>query len=122
MGISLIDNVSCPTLFIHGENDNLVPPSHSVALFKNCRARKLLITPPGMEHNTNLFTDARFFEDGKQAFLVRKSSSRKETAKDSLMDSSPWFFLCGCPTSRAKQRQESNVMEPQNRTHAEWDP
>mmetsp|Transcript_33725 Transcript_33725/g.62379 ORF Transcript_33725/g.62379 Transcript_33725/m.62379 type:complete len:1515 (-) Transcript_33725:86-4630(-) len=101
--ISLIGNVSCPTLFIHGEKDNLVPPSQSVALFKQCRARKLLITPPSMEHNTNLFSDAsflavpainffglpgyqqdtppqmphRFFEDGRQAFLLRKASKRK---------------------------------------------
>merc|ERR1719414_2538288 len=43
--IALIGNVSCPTLIIHGEKDSLVSPSHSVALFKNCRApRKLLIT------------------------------------------------------------------------------
>merc|ERR1719265_954624 len=102
--ISLIGNVSCPTLFIHGERDSLVPPSHSVALFKQCRARKLLITPPSMEHNTNLFTDAsylavpainffglpgyqqetppsmpsRFYEDGRQQFLLRRFSKRRE--------------------------------------------
>ena len=32
--ISLIGNVSCPTLFIHGEKDSLVPLSQSVSLFK----------------------------------------------------------------------------------------
>merc|ERR1719450_2077017 len=58
--ISLIGNVSCPTLFIHGEKDSLVPLSQSVSLFKQCRARKLLVTPPSMEHNTNLFVDASF--------------------------------------------------------------
>mmetsp|Transcript_16714 Transcript_16714/g.35472 ORF Transcript_16714/g.35472 Transcript_16714/m.35472 type:complete len:413 (+) Transcript_16714:143-1381(+) len=138
--ITLIGNVSCPTLFIHGEKDNLVPPTHSVALFKHCRARKLLITPPGMEHNTNLFTDAqflavpainffglpgyqqeappqmptRFFEDGKQAFLLRKASRRKTQPRreSNAFESSPWFFLCGCPTSRAKQREGAG-MEPQ---------
>lgn len=141
--IALIGNVSCPTLFIHGEKDSLVPPSHSVALFKHCRARKLLITPPGMEHNTNLFTDAqflavpainffglpgyqqesppqmpsRFFEDGRQSFLLRKAARRKNQPRvDSINDSSPWFFLCGCPTSRAKQR-EAPGMEPRH----EWD-
>lgn len=101
--ISLIGNVSCPTLFIHGEKDNLVPPSQSVALFKQCRARKLLITPPSMEHNTNLFSDAsflavpainffglpgyqqdsppqmasRFFEDPRQQWLLEKAAKRK---------------------------------------------
>jgi pimeloyl-ACP methyl ester carboxylesterase len=133
--IALIGNVSCPTLFIHGEKDNLVPPSHSVALFKHCRARKLLITPPGMEHNTNLFTDAqflavpainffglpgyqqesppqmpqRFFDDGRQAFLLRKAARRKLQGKaegaSGGMGANPWFFLCGCPTTRTKPRE-----------------
>lgn len=58
--IQLIRNVSCPTLFIHGEKDNLVPPEQSVALFRQCRARKLLITPPSLEHNTNLWSDASY--------------------------------------------------------------
>mmetsp|Transcript_41686 Transcript_41686/g.107923 ORF Transcript_41686/g.107923 Transcript_41686/m.107923 type:complete len:409 (+) Transcript_41686:26-1252(+) len=148
--IALIGNVSCPTLFIHGEKDSLVPPSHSVALFKNCRARKLLITPPGMEHNTNLFTDAqflavpainffglpgyqqesppqmpsRFFEDGRQAFLFRKASRRKKQQKDTDEPSSnPWFFLCGCPTTRARARGEGPGMETQPpQRQAEWDP
>mmetsp|Transcript_140545 Transcript_140545/g.350354 ORF Transcript_140545/g.350354 Transcript_140545/m.350354 type:complete len:1466 (-) Transcript_140545:49-4446(-) len=56
----IIANVSCSTLFIHGENDGLIPAEHSLRLFKRCRARKLLITPPRMEHNSNLFGDASF--------------------------------------------------------------
>mmetsp|Transcript_46095 Transcript_46095/g.99530 ORF Transcript_46095/g.99530 Transcript_46095/m.99530 type:complete len:415 (-) Transcript_46095:138-1382(-) len=56
----IIANVSCSTLFIHGESDGLVPAEHSLRLFKRCRARKLLITPPKMEHNSNLFGDASF--------------------------------------------------------------
>merc|ERR1719217_787908 len=102
--LSLIGNVSCPTLFIHGERDSLVPPSQSVALFRACRARKLLITPPAMEHNTNLFTDAsylavpainffglpgyqqdtppqmpqRCFEDGRVPFMRRKLALAKQ--------------------------------------------
>jgi len=56
----IIANVSCSTLFIHGENDGLIPADHSLRLFKRCRARKLLITPPKMEHNSNLFGDASF--------------------------------------------------------------
>eukprot|EP00440_Ansanella_granifera_P001155 gb/GFBE01001242.1/.p1 GENE.gb/GFBE01001242.1/~~gb/GFBE01001242.1/.p1 ORF type:complete len:394 (+),score=74.51 gb/GFBE01001242.1/:1-1182(+) len=144
--IALIGNVSCPTLFIHGEKDSLVPPSHSVALFKQCRARKLLITPPGMEHNTNLFTDAqylavpainffglpgyqqesppqmpsRFFEDGRQAFLMRKAARRKQKGIEGTTDSSPWFYLCGCPTSRA--RRDGDGLQPLDRPQCEWDP
>lgn len=56
----IIANVSCSTLFIHGENDGLIPAEHSLRLFKRCRARKLLVTPSKMEHNSNLFGDASF--------------------------------------------------------------
>mmetsp|Transcript_126230 Transcript_126230/g.356992 ORF Transcript_126230/g.356992 Transcript_126230/m.356992 type:complete len:435 (+) Transcript_126230:153-1457(+) len=56
----IIANVSCSTLFIHGECDGLIPAEHSLRLFRRCRARKLLITPPKMEHNSNLFGDASF--------------------------------------------------------------
>lgn len=55
-----IANVSCPTLFIHGEADSLIPPDHSMRLFRRCRARKLLIMPKKMEHNSNLFGDAAY--------------------------------------------------------------
>ena len=56
----IIANVSCSTLFIHGEADGLIPAEHSLRLFKRCRARKLLVTPQKMEHNSNLFGDASF--------------------------------------------------------------
>lgn len=56
----IIANVSCSTLFIHGEADGLIPMDHSLRLFKRCRARKLLVTPSEMEHNSNLFGDASF--------------------------------------------------------------
>lgn len=56
----LISNVSCSTLIIHGEDDSLIPPEHSLQLFQRCRARKLLVTPPTMEHNSNLFENASF--------------------------------------------------------------
>jgi len=58
--LRLIPNVSCPSLFVHGELDVLIPAEHSLRLFNRCRARKLLITPPRMEHNSNLFGDAAF--------------------------------------------------------------
>jgi pimeloyl-ACP methyl ester carboxylesterase len=127
--ISLIGNVSCPTLFIHGERDSLVPPAQSMALFKQCRARKLLVNPPGMEHNTNLFTDASFlavpainffglpgyqqdtppampeqyFSDHRPLFLARMSARRKKNKTENPRPadtSNPFFSLCGCPSSR----------------------
>jgi len=140
--IQLIGNVSCPTLFIHGEKDNMAPPSQSVALFKQCRARKLLITPPSMEHNTNLFTDASFlavpainffglpgyqqeapphmpnmfFEDGRKQFLLRKASKRRQQNNENTVGlaQNPWFILCGCPTTNKGPTNTSRgEMEPQ---------
>merc|ERR1712187_40355 len=147
--LSIIGNVSCPTLFIHGEKDSLIPPSHSVALFKQCCARKLLITPPGMEHNTNLFTDAsflavpainffglpgyqqdsppqvpqRFYEDGRQAFLLRMSAKLKQklSKQENDENTNPWFFLCGCPTIKAQPRK--GIDQPQRECKDyEWEP
>uniref|UniRef100_A0A0G4G930 Serine aminopeptidase S33 domain-containing protein n=1 Tax=Chromera velia CCMP2878 TaxID=1169474 RepID=A0A0G4G930_9ALVE len=57
---SLIANVSCPTLFIHGRGDALIPSSHSEELHRRCRAKKMIVLPEGMEHNSNLFADADF--------------------------------------------------------------
>jgi hypothetical protein len=147
--ISLIGNVSCPTLFIHGEKDSLVPPEQSVALFKQCRARKLLITPPGLEHNTNLWSDASFlavpainffglpgyqqespvtmpshvFEDGHQQFLMRQSSQKKSLGpqKSEESESNPWFLFCGCPTNKARPKTGMIGHEKDSRDH-EWTP
>jgi len=58
--LQLISNVSCSTLIIHGEVDRLIPVEHSLRLFQRCRARKLLVTPPTMDHNSNLFADASY--------------------------------------------------------------
>jgi len=55
-----IGNVSCPALFIHGLEDDVVPPEHSRKLFERCRARKLLVTPEGMRHNSHLFDNPEF--------------------------------------------------------------
>jgi esterase/lipase len=137
--ISLIGNVSCPTLFIHGEKDVFIPPDHSVALFKQCRARKLLITPPSLEHNTNLWSDASFlavpainffglpgyqqdtpvtmpshvFEDGRRRWLMNKSSKRRpkqQSEEKETQGGSPWFLFCGCPTNKARPRTAASDM------------
>jgi len=110
----IIANVSCSTLFIHGECDGLIPAEHSLRLFKRCRARKLLITPPKMEHNSNLFGDASFLAvpaihffgfpgyytstpPRLPAYLFenpeRRARLREQLKEDSTL-SQPW--LCSC--------------------------
>lgn len=110
-----IANVSCPTLFIHGERDGLIPPEHSLRLFKRCRARKLLITPPKMEHNSNLFGDASFLAVPAIHFFgfpgyytsspprlpsylfenpERRRRLREQMREETSLLTQPW--LCGC--------------------------
>lgn len=112
----IIANVSCATLFIHGESDGLLPPEHSLRLFKRCRARKLLITPPKMEHNSNLFGDASFLAVPAIHFFgfpgyytstpprlpthLFETPERRARLRDQMKEAqdvavtSPW--LCGC--------------------------
>merc|ERR1719359_212378 len=107
----IIANVSCPCLFIHGERDGLIPPEHSLRLFKRCRTRKLLITPSKMEHNSNLFGEAAFLAVPAIHFFgfpgyytsspprlpaqlfespERRARTREQATSDSLM-SKPWL-------------------------------
>lgn len=116
----IIANVSCSTLFIHGECDGLIPADHSLRLFKRCRARKLLITPPRMEHNSNLFGDASFlavpaihffgfpgyytsspprlpaslFETPERRARLRDQLKQEGAAGQEPMGPQPW--LCSC--------------------------
>eukprot|EP00930_Biecheleria_cincta_P095543 TRINITY_DN87499_c0_g1_i1.p1 TRINITY_DN87499_c0_g1~~TRINITY_DN87499_c0_g1_i1.p1 ORF type:complete len:460 (+),score=75.36 TRINITY_DN87499_c0_g1_i1:84-1463(+) len=117
----IIANVSCSTLFIHGEADGLIPMDHSLRLFKRCRARKLLVTPSEMEHNSNLFGDASFLAVPAihffgfpgyytptpprlpaSMFETPERRARQQEAKPSPMQESspgrPW--LCDCLAKR----------------------
>mmetsp|Transcript_31609 Transcript_31609/g.57483 ORF Transcript_31609/g.57483 Transcript_31609/m.57483 type:complete len:435 (+) Transcript_31609:87-1391(+) len=118
----IIANVSCSTLFIHGESDSLIPPEHSLRLFKRCRARKLLVTPPKMEHNSNLFGDASFlavpaihffgfpgyytaspprlsahlFEDPQKRARLLKEKARQDTQDPLALTGAKPSWLCDC--------------------------
>merc|ERR1719373_1523659 len=52
--------VRSPLLIIHGEKDNLIPVHHGATLFKAARSRKLLVRPPDMGHNVDLFTNINY--------------------------------------------------------------
>jgi len=60
MNKRMIKHVSSPVLFIHAIADKIVPALHSTRLFEKCPTRKLLVTPDGMDHNSNCFERADF--------------------------------------------------------------
>jgi uncharacterized protein len=46
-----INRIKCPVLFIHGDQDTLIPPSHSSNLFETFSGKKKLVMIPGGSHN-----------------------------------------------------------------------
>lgn len=55
-----MERVQSPTMFVHGRDDKIVSFHHSEELYRKCNVRKLLVTPVGLDHNTNLTADAAF--------------------------------------------------------------
>jgi len=54
----LIKFVKCPTLFIHGKQDEVIPWQHSLDLIKSCKCPAKLVSPDVMKHNLfNLHDD-----------------------------------------------------------------
>lgn len=53
--------IRCPTMIIHGQRDELISCRHGESLFNLLSVRKVFVSPPDMEHNTNLLTNLQFF-------------------------------------------------------------
>lgn len=107
---ALIKNVQCPTLFIHGEKDTLIPATHSLELFRKCRGRKVFITPPRMDHNSNLWMDAQFLAVpainffGLPGFCTdnppKMPAALFEAPHMHRSLGSGFFWLCGAPQTK----------------------
>mmetsp|Transcript_26617 Transcript_26617/g.88290 ORF Transcript_26617/g.88290 Transcript_26617/m.88290 type:complete len:654 (-) Transcript_26617:54-2015(-) len=59
--LELMQRVSSPLLLVHGKLDTVVPWTHGQALYKACTARKRIIVPEKMHHNSNLLAEPSFF-------------------------------------------------------------
>ena len=55
--LELAPKMSSPVLLIHGRADDMIAFRHAEKLYAAISSRKLLISPPGMSHNTNLMND-----------------------------------------------------------------
>lgn len=55
--LEAMKSCAVPVLFLHGEDDKLVPMEHTVRAFRACSAEKKLITVPGAGHGMSYLTD-----------------------------------------------------------------
>lgn len=63
-----------PVLFLHGEEDPLVPMEHTVRNFRACTAEKKLITVPGAGHGMSYLVATEQCQRELKAFLERYST------------------------------------------------
>lgn len=56
-----IRKLSTPVLFVHGQQDHIVSWRHSLYLYEQCVARKVLIAPEKMMHNSCLAENLSWF-------------------------------------------------------------
>eukprot|EP00357_Protocruzia_adherens_P003311 CAMPEP_0115020588 /NCGR_PEP_ID=MMETSP0216-20121206/30266_1 /TAXON_ID=223996 /ORGANISM="Protocruzia adherens, Strain Boccale" /LENGTH=305 /DNA_ID=CAMNT_0002392553 /DNA_START=48 /DNA_END=962 /DNA_ORIENTATION=- len=83
--IDLMEQVSCPTFFVHGQQDTLIPYTHSQELFGLCGGPCELILPQEMDHN-----EFDFFDDLSLPF------SR---------------FLAGCGVAIAPENEKEDFLD-----------
>jgi len=62
--IEMIQDVKCPILIIHGQNDNLIKYYHSTELYNKSKAPCELILPENMDHN-----EFDFFQEFSEPLL-----------------------------------------------------
>ena len=86
VNINIIEKVTSPILFIHGQNDDIVPFQHSIDLSKKCKCPYEIILPEEMDHNEiNIYDD--FLEPlttflQRHSLLMNSDSDRKHLPKE----------------------------------------
>ena len=63
-----------PILFIHGEDDQLVPLKHTTDTFAACRSEKTLITVPKAGHGLSYLLDQDRCQEALKEFLAKHST------------------------------------------------
>jgi hypothetical protein len=59
--IDLASKIESPTLIIHGQQDTLIPLNHSKAIYDALPAKKMMVCPALMGHNTSLLANVGTF-------------------------------------------------------------
>ena len=58
-----------PILFMHGTEDDLIPPAHSEAMYKAARELRAICLVPGAPHAESVLTDPALYREKVWAFL-----------------------------------------------------
>jgi len=71
--ISIIKDLKGPILFIHGENDKMVPAAHSKKMFELAQDPKQMVLLPHAGHNDVQDQDEAIYYEGLKKFLTTLS-------------------------------------------------
>lgn len=107
-----ICHVRSSVMIIHGGKDSVIHSRHGKELFKLCKARKLLVMPPEMGHNDDLFADLNVLVVPMLRFFPLPDYSFEELKVPA------WAFsrsMCADPHAAAYAETEEGV-EVQNAT------
>lgn len=104
--ISIIENVTCPTLFIHGQKDNLISYSHSIELSKKIGGPYEVILPEDMDHNDfNIYED---FLDPISSF-VKRHNILADTEKGNIIFPKEAFDIPDYLKGERELRQKDSI-------------
>ena len=58
-----IKECKVPAIFIHGEDDDFVPPEMSRKVYESCPTKKVFVTVPGAAHGTSYIVNPQRYID-----------------------------------------------------------
>ena len=89
-----ISKVSCPILFIHGKDDNLIPSSHSIEMINQCKSPAKLVSPQKMSHNSFDFVNDVYIHirDFLKVFTVLNSTQKIDDTDENINDNNTIDF------------------------------
>ena len=71
MARKALEKNKLPVLFLHGEDDDFVPPSMTRENFAACRAEKALYLVPGAAHAQSFAVDTKGCQEQIAGFLEK---------------------------------------------------
>lgn len=96
-----VEEVKSPTLIIHGKLDEVIPVEHGEAIYAHCMARKGLVCPPDLSHNSNITLDLSIFVMPMLQFF-----NLPECCFDEL-EVPDWIYETNSPLAKSAERENA---------------